>query len=339
MSYMAEETAESGAAAARCLRDNCARFATLGETLRARGPAVVVTNARGSSDHCALYLKYLIEITLGLPCASIGPSIASLYRTAMKLDGAVAISISQSGRSPDIVEAQRAAQRGGAMTVALVNQADSPLAREAQALVPLYAGAEHSVAATKTVIAGLTACAALTAAWRRDAALGAALARLPEALSPPLPPPPGLVETISQAQSAYVLGRGSTYPIAAEAALKLKETCALHAEAFSAAEVMHGPAEIVRPGFLVLAFRPSDEAAEGFAEALAKCAALGARVVTIEAGAADGEGRLGARDAGHPLLAPITMIHRFYALVEAAARARGRDPDRPRNLQKITETR
>ena len=339
MTYMAEETAESGAATARCLRDNAAQFAALGEALRARAPAVVVTNARGSSDHCALYLKYLIEITLGLPCASIGPSIASLYRTPMQLDGAVAILISQSGRSPDIIEAQRAARRGGALTIAFVNQAESPLAREAQTLIPLHAGAEHSVAATKSVIAGLAAGAALTAAWRGDAALGAAMARLPEALSAPAPPPRALVDAISQAKSAFVLGRGSTYAIAAEAALKLKETCALHAEAFSAAEVMHGPAEIVRPGFLVLAFRPSDEAAEGFAAAIAKCAALGAHVITVEAGVEDGEGRLGARDAGHPLLAPITMIHRFYALVEASARALGRDPDRPRNLQKITETR
>jgi glucosamine--fructose-6-phosphate aminotransferase (isomerizing) len=339
MTYMADEIAESGAAAQRCLTDNAPRFAALGDALRARAPAVVVTNARGSSDHCALYLKYLIEIMLGLPCASIGPSIASLYRTAMRLDGAVAISISQSGRSPDIVEAQRAARRGGAMTIALVNQGESPLAREAEALLPLFAGLEHSVAATKSVIAGLAAGAALTAVWRDDAVLSAAIPRLPEALRPPPPPPANLVDVLSQARSAFVLGRGSTYPIAAEAALKLKETCGLHAEAFSAAEVMHGPAEIVCPGFLVLAFPPRDEAAEGFGAAVARCAALGAKVVSVEAGAEDGEGRLGARDAGHPLLAPITMIHRFYALVEATARSLGRDPDRPKNLQKITETR
>ena len=136
-----------------------------------------------------------------------------------------------------------------------------------------------------------------------------------------------------------MIGRGSTFAIAAEAALKLKETCALHAEAFSAAEVMHGPAEIVKPGFLVLAFRPSDEAAEGFDAALARFRTLGARVIVLEAGAGDGEDRLGAADAGHPLLQPITMLHRFYALAEAAARALGRDPDRPQNLSKITETR
>src|SRR5206468_8184879 len=135
-------------------------------------------------------------------------------------------------------------------------------------------------------------------------ALSHALTNLPQALSPPRPPPEALVEAIVQAKSAFVLGRGSTYAVAAEAALKLKETCALHAEAFSAAEVMHGPAEIVKPGFLVLAFRPSDEAVEGFDAALARFRRLGARVIVIEAGAEDGEDRLGAEDAGHPLLAP-----------------------------------
>jgi len=339
MTHMAEEIAESGAAAARCLDDNAAVFAALGARLRASDPAVVVTNARGSSDHCALYFKYLVEITLGLPCASIGPSIASLYRAPLRLSRALALSISQSGRSPDILAGQAAARAAGALTLAFVNDAASPLAAEAEALVKLSAGQERSVAATKSMIAGLVAGAALVSAWGGEAAMGAALEALPPRLGAPRPAPAALVEAIARANSAFVLGRGSTFAIAAEAALKLKETCAIHAEAFSAAEVMHGPAEIVRPGFLVLAFRPSDEAAEGFDAALGRCAALGARVIVVEAGAADGEGRLGAEDAGHPLLAPITMVHRFYAMAEATARALGRDPDRPRNLTKVTETR
>jgi glucosamine--fructose-6-phosphate aminotransferase (isomerizing) len=189
------------------------------------------------------------------------------------------------------------------------------------------------------MIAGCVAGAALVAEWRDDAAIREALAGLPERLGAPLEPPDWLVEAIAQAPSAFVLGRGSTFAIAAEAALKLKETCAIHAEAFSAAEVMHGPAEIVRAGFLVLAFRPSDEAAAGFDAALARFRALGARVIAVEAGVADGEDRLGAADAGHPLLAPVTMIHRFYAAAEAASRALQRDPDHPHNLRKITETR
>src|ERR1700759_1074244 len=121
MTYMAEEIAESGAAASRCMSENAAAFAALGERLRMSDPDVVVTNARGSSDHCALYLKYLVEITLGLPCASIGPSIASLYRAQLRLERAVAVSISQSGRSPDILAAQAAARAGGAETLAFVN--------------------------------------------------------------------------------------------------------------------------------------------------------------------------------------------------------------------------
>jgi glucosamine--fructose-6-phosphate aminotransferase (isomerizing) len=339
MTHMAAEIAESGAAVERCLTGNAAALAALAERLRALDPAVVVTNARGSSDHCALYLKYLVEIALGLPCASIGPSIASLYRAPLRLSRALAVSISQSGRSPDIVAAQSAARAGGAETVALVNDIASPLAREAQTLIALSAGEERSVAATKSMIAGMAASAALVGRWRGDAAINAALARLPEKLGAPLGPPAGLVEAIVKAKSAFVLGRGATFAVAAEAALKLKETCALHAEAFSAAEVMHGPAEIVGPGFLVLAFRPADEAAAGFSAALDKFAALGARVIVVEAGGEDGPNRLGAEDAGHPLLVPITEVHRFYALAEAAARALQRDPDRPRNLSKITETR
>ena len=273
MTLMAQEIAESGEAAARCLAQN--DFAALAERLRRLDPAVVVTNARGSSDHCALYLKYAVEIALGLPCASIGPSIASLYHAPMRLTRAVAVSISQSGRSPDILAGQAAAKAGGALTVALVNDASSPLAMQAEALLPLAAGEERSVAATKSVIAALTASAALVAAWGNDDALSDALARLPLALAPPAPPPQALVDAIVRAESAFVLGRGSTYAVACEAALKLKETCALHAEAFSAAEVMHGPAEIVKPGFLVLAFPPRDEGAEGFSAALARFAALG----------------------------------------------------------------
>ena len=339
MTYMAEEIAESGAAARRCLSENAAVFALLSERLRASDPGVVATNARGSSDHCALYLKYLVEIRLGLPCASIGPSIASLYRAPLRLAHALSVSISQSGRSPDILAGQAAARAGGALTLAFVNDAASPLASEAAALVRLAAGEERSVAATKSFIAGLVAGAALVASWSGDEEMGAALARVPAKLGVLRPPPAALVEAISQSPSAFVLGRGSTFAIAAEAALKLKETCAIHAEAYSAAEVMHGPAEIVRPGFMVLAFRPADEAALGFDAALARFAGLGARVIVVEAGAEDGEGRLGAADAGHPLLAPITMIHRFYGLAEACARALGRDPDRPANLKKITETR
>src|SRR5690348_4800148 len=147
--YMLQEIDEAADAIRRQLGQNAERLATLGARLRTLHPPLVMTIGRGSSDCCALYLKYLVEILSGVPCASIGPSIATLYRTPMRLEGSVSVAISQSGRSPDIVEMQRAARNGGAFALALVNDVASPLAQEAEILLPLCAGTERSVAATK----------------------------------------------------------------------------------------------------------------------------------------------------------------------------------------------
>jgi glucosamine--fructose-6-phosphate aminotransferase (isomerizing) len=339
MTHMRAEIDEAGDALARQLALNAPALADLGARLRALDPPVVATIARGSSDHCALYLKYMVEIELGVPCASLGPSIATLYRAQLRLSRAVAVAISQSGRSPDIVEMQRSARRAGALTIAFVNDVASPLAKEAEALLPLSSGLEQSVAATKSMIAGLVAGASLVAAWRGDAALIEAVSRLPDILRSQTASPPGaMIELFASARSAFVLGRGATFAIAAEAALKLKETCAIHAEAYSAAEVLHGPAELVGPGFPVIAFMPADAARRGMETALDRLARAGALVLKIDGGGADANDRLAVAALGSPLLAPIPMIHRFYGLAEAVARRRGRNPDRPRNLRKVTET-
>jgi glucosamine--fructose-6-phosphate aminotransferase (isomerizing) len=336
---MFQEIDEAGDAVARQLGHNAELLAELGQRLRALDPPLVATIARGSSDCCALYLKYLVEIVSAVPCASIGPSIATLYRAPMRLQGAVSVAISQSGRSPDIVEMQRAARRGGALVVALVNEVASPLAKEAEALLPLCAGRERSVAATKSMIAGLVAGASLVAAWSEDRPLADAIAGLPDILrGQTAPPPAAMLERLASARSAFVLGRGATLAIAAEAALKLKETCAIHAEAYSAAEVLHGPAELVNPGFPVIAFLPSDAAREGMLATLARLADAGATVITIEACGADDAHRLAVAKVEATLLEPVVMIHRFYRLAEALALRLGRDPDRPRNLRKVTET-
>jgi len=334
---MAAEIDEASEAVARQLAANRNAIATLAAKLRARDPAVVVTIARGSSDHAALYLKYLIEIGLGLPCASVGPSIGSVYRRPFRLEGAVAITISQSGRSPDIVAMQQAAKEAGALTIALVNDTTSPVANDADECLPLHAGPERAVAATKSMIASLVAGASLVAAWSEDAALASALEAVPALLAGPdaVVPAEALAFIVAQRQ-ALVLGRGATFGIAAEAALKLKETCALHAEAFSAAEVLHGPAALIEPGFPVLAFMPQDAAREAMEATLHRLAELGARCLTYDTKAAPGVIEVAA--AAHPLVTPIAMIHAFYRLAEAAARARGRDPDRPPHLSKVTRT-
>jgi glutamine---fructose-6-phosphate transaminase (isomerizing) len=337
---MASEIAECGAVARRQLTANAPSTAKLAADLRARKPSFAVTIARGSSDHAALYLKHLVELKAGLACASLGPSLASLYHARLRLAGAVAIAISQSGRSPDIVAIQRAARDERAVTIALVNDEESALARGAHALLPLHAGVERSVAATKSMIASLVAGVSLVAHWSEDVELLAALARLPAILdlSSAAPPSEAAVETLAKAHSLFVVGRGATHAVAAEAALKLKETSAIHAEAFSSAEVLHGPAGIIGPQFPVLAFAPADAAREGFFDALDRLASFGAAPLLVDCEAHPRWQTVVALDGGHPLLTPIVALHAFYRVAEATARRRGRDPDQPPHLRKVTET-
>jgi glucosamine--fructose-6-phosphate aminotransferase (isomerizing) len=333
MSHMAREAAEAPAAAARFLERNGAALAVLGRRLRDAPPPVILTAARGSSDHAAAYFKYLAEILLGVPCASIGASVVSVYGASLKVEGALAITISQSGKSPDIVALQQAARRAGALTVAIVNDERSPAGESADICLPLHAGPELSVAATKSFIASLVAGAAVVAHWLDSRELVGAVAALPERLAKAAAIAwPELRDLARNANSLYVLGRGPSLPIAAETALKLKETCAIHAEAYSTAEVMHGPLELVGEGFPVLAYSPEDLSRRSATEAIARLVATGARVAVA------GRGGLACTETGYPLLDPICMIQTAYPCIESVATARGRDPDRPRLLKKVTET-
>ena len=333
MSHMAHEAAEAPDAVARFLDGNRAALAELGRRLRKNPPPLVMTSARGSSDNAAAYFKYLAEIRLGVPCASVGASVVSVYGAELKARGGLCITISQSGKSPDIVALQEAARKAGALTVALVNVADSPAALNADICLPLHAGPELSVAATKSFIVSLVAGAAIAAQWSGRADFGAAVEALPEKLSDAARIAwPAFVPWALGAESLYVLGRGPSLPVAAETALKLKETCAIHAEAYSIAEVMHGPWELMGQGFPVLAYSPEDASRPSSREALAKIRNTGADVLAVEAGG------LPFAATVDPLLDPIAMIQTAYLAIENLAQALGRDPDRPRLLKKVTET-
>lgn len=335
---MALETAEAPQVVARLLEREAGRFAELGRILASMEPRVVATCARGSSDHAAGYLKYAIELTLGIPVASIGPSVASVYQAPLKMPGAVLVSISQSGQSPDIVALQARARDAGAFTIALVNVEDSPLAREAHRVLPLNAGAEHSVAATKSFVASVAAAAAFTAAWSGNAGLQAGVAALPDALAAALKADwSPAAETFRTASSLYVVGRGPGYPIAQEMALKCKETAALHAEAFSTAEVMHGPLQLLRERFPVLAVVPDDAAAATTRASLQRMIASEGTVFAATGLDMPGT-RLPVAATGCGLTDPIATVTSFYRFIEAVARARGFDPDRPSRLSKVTET-
>jgi glucosamine--fructose-6-phosphate aminotransferase (isomerizing) len=335
---MFREASEAPAVVRAQLEANAPLVLALAERLRRSPPRAVLTYGRGSSDHAATYARYLMETRLGVITASAPPSISSVYDAAPDMDGTLCLVISQSGRSPDLLAAAHAAAEAGALVVAIVNDEASPLARMAEAVLPLRAGPELSVAATKSFIATLAAILQLTAHWSQDRDLIVATETLPELLESAwrLDWSPAL-EPLARAQSLYVLGRGIGFGVAEEAALKLKETCGLHAEAFSSAELRHGPMALVGPGFPVLAFAQADETLEGVEAAARACAAQGAPVFLAGATGGAGVEHLPAL-SGHPALQTIAEAQSFYRFAETLARARGLDPDHPPHLSKVTET-
>jgi glucosamine--fructose-6-phosphate aminotransferase (isomerizing) len=286
-----------------------------------------VTCARGSSDHAATYGKYVIETTTGHLVASVGPSVASMYhRAPVGLTNALFIAVSQSGKSPDVLELTEAAKRGGALVLGIVNDEQSPLAALCDLVLPMCAGEERAVAATKSFLLSGLAFVQLAAAWTGDATLADTAVRTPDlldaacALSWDLTP-------LAAATSLYVVGRGFGLGVAQELALKLKETCRVHAEAFSTAEVLHGPVELVGPGFPVIAIEQADETAAATRDVLAKLAAFGAPLY-----------RCPPLSGAPALLAPLCQAQTFYLALPALAAARGLDADHPARLQKVTKT-
>jgi glucosamine--fructose-6-phosphate aminotransferase (isomerizing) len=263
--------------------------------------------------------------------------VQSIYAAEQDLAGALFLAISQSGKSPDLVGQAEAARRAGARVVAMVNVEDSPLAHAADFVVPLRAGPELSVAATKSFLCSLSAIVHLAAEWKSDTALRAALDRVPAALAASWPLDwSSLVDGLADAQNLFVVGRGLGLAAAQEVALKLKETCGLHAEAFSAAEVQHGPMALVGADFPVLFFVQADDTLESTLGVAAEFRARGARVWI--AGAGMGDHALPLAPDLDPACAPLVAVHRCYGAINALAIRRGRDPDQPPHLRKVTET-
>ena len=341
-SRMAHEAGEAAAVCEAQIARNAVLMRALGTRLRALDAPFAATLARGSSDQAAAFAKVLFETRADTPTLSHAPSVGALYRrTSHRLRGIPLFAVSQSGRSPDLLAAAEDAHRQGAFVVAIVNDEASPLAAQADLVVPIHAGAETSVAATKSFIATLVAFAHLTAQWSGDADLLARLDRIGDLLRAAQQADwTAAVPLLAPAASMLVLGRGLTLPIAGEAALKLKETGGLHAEAFSTAEVAHGPMTLVAASDPVLVFGPLDEAAAGIRERIADFAGRGATVIaTGRVKDVGGAGLIlpGPAD-GDPVLGAIGYIQSFYGLVDTLARARGRDPDHPPHLSKVTRT-
>jgi len=334
---MFAEAAESAAAVRRQQARNADAMAQLGAMLREKKPHIFVTLARGSSDNAATFARYLIETHAGVLTSSASPSIASVYDAVPAMDGAVMLAISQSGRSPDLVAAARAAKERGALLISLVNDEQSPLFALADLALPLCAGPEKSVAATKSFIATLAAALHLVAEWTRDPRIAEAMTALPDLLDRAwMQDWSGALPVLAHATNLYTVGRGHGFGVAQEMALKVKETCGFHAEGFSAAEVRHGPMALVGPDFPVLLTAQDDES-QASVRALAEEFA-GRSAPLLVAGLKDAPGTPLPTIDADALVQPILLVQSFYRMVNQLSVLRGRDPDRPPTLNKVTET-
>ena len=337
-SKMYQEARASADQVAIQLAADADRYAALGAALRASPPSGVVTIARGSSDHAAAYFAYLVMSRTGQLVTSLPMSLMTLYRAPMAQQRMLAVSISQSGRSPDLYGPMQAFSDAGATTVALVNAAGSPLGQAVAWALPLHAGPEHSVAATKSYICSLVAAARLAASWGQHLDVLQGLQTLPAALRAACEQDwSAAVPVLQHADRLMVIGRGPGLAIANEAALKFKETCGIQAEAFSGAEVQHGPMALVDTGYPMLVFALRGPAQDGLVQLAREMRQRGAKVLlAAPANIAERDLTLATTDAED--LDPIAAIQSFYLLVEAVARARGVDPDSPRHLSKVTST-
>ncbi|MCF6301974.1 MAG: SIS domain-containing protein [Devosiaceae bacterium] len=335
---MRKEIYEIPSAIAQIVSKPDADIIAAAKALRDADPALIITIARGSSDHAATFLKYAIEIETGVPVASLGPSVASIYEVDLRLRNAAAIAISQSGASPDIIAAGAMVKRAGALTLALTNQSQSPLGDAADHAINIRCGSELSVAATKSFVSSITAGLCLLAEWQGDDKLRNALRELPKFARQALDCDwSNLAHALQPDGSLFVLGRGPSWAIANEVALKFKETCSIHAEAYSAAEVIHGPMALVEKGFPLLTLCARDAAYDSCISTSEKLAGEGASAF-ITANDVSKSTPIGFVATGHPLTDALCLVIPFYVFVEAYARKLGLNPDQPPLLRKVTQT-
>lgn len=331
---MARETAEIPAAAERLLA-RPGVFAAIVERIEQVNPRIVVFCGRGSSGHVGVYLRYLFEVRLGLLASAAAPSVVTAYRRPPELRDALFIVVSQSGRSPDLVNATQVARQLGALTLAIVNDENSPAAATSELVLPIGAGTEDAVAATKTVVLSMIAGAQLVAALARDDDLDDSLQHLPLRLSGALACDwSAWADSAAGAAAAFVVGRGYGLGCVREIALKVAEILRVPTLGYSAAELRHGPRASITPATPVLVLRQNDQAAATVDEIVRDLHDAGDRVFTA-GGAA---GTLPWIGDGHPVCDPVLMLIPAYRAIEAVARRRGFDPDNPPYLSKVTRT-
>ncbi|WP_405806188.1 SIS domain-containing protein [Streptomyces sp. NBC_00210] len=339
---MAGEMAEQPTVLRRILEEGAPRIREVATAIAARRPRFVLLTARGTSDNAALYAKYLLEIQLGLPCGLTSMSTTTAYGARPDLTDVLVISVSQSGGSPDLVASTRAARDAGAITVAVTNNPDSPLAAVSEFHIDILAGPERALPATKTYTASLLALYLLVEGLRGGD--GAAAKALPDLASQVLSRQDEVRHLASRyrfAERMVITSRGYGYPTAKEAALKLMETSYIPALSYSGADLLHGPLAMVDNISPVIAVVTDGKGGEALQPVLDRLRGRGADLVVVGP-----RPQVEAASAGFVLptegvpeeLQPILEILPLQRLAYEVTIARGQDPDAPRALAKVTET-
>ena len=347
MTKMQIEGAESPSVIRKQLIENNSILSNVAKIIKKRNIPFCLTVGRGSSDHAATFAKYLFETRLGLVTASAAPSVTSIYKSKLRLKDSLVISISQSGQSSDICDVIAYAKKSGAITVSFVNDVTSPLAYASEYVIPLMAREELSVAATKSFIASISSIIQLVTHLTDDIALKKALEILPESLDSALQStlPPELLSEMSIINDIIVLGRGFGYPLAQEAALKLKETCSIHAEAISGAEILHGPFALMKENFPFIMLCQSDNTLEGMIKLAVKIKTLKGKIFLfipsniLKTNIYNSSSIVVKLPKSiHPICDPILFIHSFYRFASNLSLHMGFNPDEPPNIFKVTNT-
>lgn len=343
--HLFREIHEQPAVIARLLETQRAPVAELARAIRRRAPTHVVIAARGTSDNAARYAQYVLGVRHALLVGLAAPSILTVYGRAPRFAGSFVLGISQSGTSPDIVSVVAEARRQGALTAAITNTPGSDLARAADLVVELGAGAERAVAATKTYTAELAAIALLSASLGDDEAAFAALERVPAAIEAALGGRARVAEAAARwrdIERSVVIGRGFHYATAFEIALKLKELTYTVVEPYSSADFLHGPIAMIERGFPVIVLAPTGPLAEELRALVARLRAAGADILAI----GDEPDVVGAADSAFGMppgvpewLSPLTFVVPGQLLAMHLAAVRGHDVDAPRAIRKVTRTR
>lgn len=342
MSLMLSEIEQQPAAIERTIKRESGKIESFAARLKNNRPRLILLVARGSSDNAALFGRYLLELTTGIPVSLAAPAIHTLYKAKLDLRDALVIGVSQSGEGVDINLTLENAKRCGATTLAITNEAESSMAKMADETFLIHAGRERSVAATKTYT-GQLLIFHLLARSLGDGKKAMEIERLPELAAESLKlksDVAAMVERYAFMEQCVVVGRGLNYANAYEFAIKLMETCYVVAERFSGADFLHGPIAMIDPGFPVFIFAPSGPTLTGTKELLAKLKIIGAETLAIsgEASVLKSATR-GIKMPSIPeLLSPIPYIIPAQLFAALLAEAKGLTPDQPRSLSKVTKT-